>query len=416
MRKRFLLPLLLCLLSLALGAEPSVWILPENGNGLYKSGDTITWTLKADVTGDCKWQVQYMGVKAIAEGTVSLGDGATVTCPAGEPGWYLLTVSIPYGGPKPFAAMGGALVDETRIKGTTPEPADFDAFWKAQLALLAAIPMDPKIESTAQDGPVEYGKISIANIGGTRIRGWYAKPTGEGPFPAVAMYQYAGVYPINQGGAVGMAKRGYLALNILAHDLPVDEPAAFYKQQGDGALKDYVKMGFTNRDTTYFRRMLLGTRRALDWLMAQKEWNRKTLVVTGTSQGGIQSFAAAGLCKEVTHLAVNVPAGCDLAAASFGRRLGWPYWGNAGDLQNLVDITAGYYDPTKFAARTKAKSLVAVGLIDTTSPPSHVLSTFNALAGEKELISMPASPHTGKRGEQKGWQDGSVAFFAEAAK
>lgn len=413
------IPLLL-LLALLSAADPVVRILPDAPDGKYRAGATITWTISAEqdgapMSGTFDWLVQSQGAVKVNEGKLELGAGNAVTVTAKEPAWLLFSVNIPKGGKNNYY-YGGALVDGEKIRGVTPEAGDFDAFWKAQLALLAAVPMDAKVEpGDSGDAAIEYGKVSLANINGTRVNGQYAKPKGEGKFPGAVIYQYAGVYPLQKAWVTGFAKRGYLALNIIAHDLPIDEPAEFYKAQNDGPLKDYMKIGVTNRDTTYVRRMFLGTRRAIDWILARPDLDKRTLLVTGTSQGGFQSFAAAGLSPEVTHLAVNVPAGSDLAAGNFGRRNGWPGWGGgAPEWQAWVNETAGYYDPTAFAARTKAKALVAVGLIDTTSPACHVLSSFNALKGPKELVSMPESPHTARRGEQKAWSDGSSKFFDSA--
>lgn len=406
--------LLLFLPSALWAADPAIRIAPDRPDGIYKAGETITWTIKADVSGEVDYQVFHMGIKPAASGKVTLGEGASVSFAAPEAGWYLMSLKVLKSDGKPGAYNGGALVDPQAIQGVTPAAPDFDEYWKTQLSLLAAIPMDVKDE-TADSGEatVEYHKISLANIGGSRVYGQWAKPQGEGPFPAIALYQYAGVYGLPRNNAVNMAKRGYLVINIMAHDLPFDGAPEFYKEKMSGPLNNYVKIGFTNRDSTYFRRMFLGTRRALDFLMAQKTWNQKVLVVSGTSQGGIQAFAAAGLCPQVTHLAVNVPAGCDLAAASGGRRNGWPYWGgNEAAVQTLVDQTASYYNPTAFAARTKAQAYVAVGYVDVTSPASHVLSTFNSLPGKKELVPMVESPHGASRGfEQKPWQEGSIRFF-----
>lgn len=411
---RFIPFLLLTLAGVLWAADPVIRIIPDHPDGIYKMGDAVTWAIKADISSEVDYTVFHMGITPVASGKVTLGEGAAVTFKTTEAGWLLMSLKVLKGDGKPGAYNGGALVDPNGVKGVTPTAPDFDEYWKTQLALLASVPMDVKDETAdSGDASVEYHKVSLANIGGSRVYGQWAKPQGEGPFPAIALYQYAGVYGLPKNNAVNMAKRGYLVINIMAHDLPFDEAPEFYKEQMKGPLNNYVKIGFTNRDSTYFRRMFLGTRRALDFLMAQKSWNQKVLVVSGTSQGGIQSFAAAGLCPQVTHIAVNVPAGCDLAAASGGRRNGWPYWGgNEASVQSLVDQTASYYNPTAFALRTKAQAYVAVGLVDVTSPASHVLSTFNALSGKKELVPMVESPHGAPRGfEQKPWQEGSIRFF-----
>jgi len=413
---------LLALAPLAFAAEPWLRSLPDHPTGRYKSGEKITWTIKKEdgaMPDSWKWQVLKNGVPpAIASGTVDLAADATVTCPAEGMGWMFLVLTEDPAQGKPRVFNGGALVDDGQIRTTAKEPADFDAYWKDQLKRLAAIPMNPVL-TTNEGTPAGFllGKLELDNINGTHVRGYWAKPEGDGPFPAVVQYQYAGVYPLQKDWALGHARRGYLALNIIAHDLPVDEPPEFYKQQDAGPLKGYMGLGNTNRDTTYVKRMFLGTRRAIDWVVTRPDWNRKVLLVTGTSQGGFQSFAAAGLSPEVTHLCVNVPAGCDLSAGFRGLYKGWPGWGWAPDsLRAQVEECASYYEPCFFAARTRAHCLVAVGLIDTTSPATHVLAAFNALRGDKQLISMPDCPHTGRHNEARPFNEASGRFFEEIKK
>ena len=46
-------------------------------------------------------------------------------------------------------------------------------------------------------------------------------------------------------------------LNINAHDLPIDQPTEFYKQQAAGPLKNYPYIGNDDREKSYFLRMYL---------------------------------------------------------------------------------------------------------------------------------------------------------------
>jgi cephalosporin-C deacetylase len=60
-------------------------------------------------------------------------------------------------------------------------------------------------------------------------------------------------------------------------------------------LKDYVSIGNDDRDKSYFLRMYLSCYRAADYLAHRPDWDGRTLVVTGTSQGGMQAIVTAGL-------------------------------------------------------------------------------------------------------------------------
>jgi len=112
--------------------------------------------------------------------------------------------------------------------------------------------------------------------------------------------------------------------------------------------------------------------------------------VMGTSMGGQQSFAVAGLNPKITHLIVNVPAGADANGALHGRAAGYPNW----DASNpRVMETARYFDVVNFASRITATSLVAMGFIDDVSPPVGIWATFNQIKGAKEAVTMIDSPH-----------------------
>jgi cephalosporin-C deacetylase len=116
--------------------------------------------------------------------------------------------------------------------------------------------------------------------------------------------------------------------------------------------------------------------------------------------GGQQSVATAGLNPgRVTAMIINVPAGADFSGDLHGSRRGYPNW-PVDDLK--VVETARYFDAMNFAPAITAKSLVAFGFIDTTSPPFGVLAAFNQIQGAKEAVPMPGSDHNNVTPQQEG--------------
>src|SRR5258708_38853933 len=144
--------------------------------------------------------------------------------------------------------------------------------------------------------------------------GQLARPAKGEKFPAMLVVQYAGVYPLPKTNVTSPAAEGWLTLNIMAHDLPFDKPPEFYKDQNEHALKNYTAIGNDDREKSYFLRMFLGCYRVVEYISKRSDWDGKTLVITCTSQGGLQSFVSAGLNPKVTVLMVNVPVGCDNTA------------------------------------------------------------------------------------------------------
>jgi cephalosporin-C deacetylase len=155
-------------------------------------------------------------------------------------------------------------------------------------------------------------------------------------------------------------------------------------------IKNYNTIVQHSRDDSYFLPMYLGAYRAVEYLASRPDWDGKTIVVMGTSMGGQQSFATAGLNARVTALIVNVPAGADVTASAHGRAPSYPNWN-----VKLADVreTARYFDTANFASHITARSLVAMGFIDEVSTPAGVWSVFNQIRGPKEAVPMIDSPH-----------------------
>jgi len=173
------------------------------------------------------------------------------------------------------------------------------------------------------------------------------------------------------------------------HDVPADMPQAFYDALPQ-LIKNYRLIGRVSRDESYFLSMYLGDYRAAEYLASRADWNGRTLVVMGTSMGGQQGFAVAGLSPRVTALIAHVPAGCEFLGPLRGRAAPYPNW----DVERPeVRVTAGYFDAVNFAPRIRARALVSMGFIDETSPPAGIWAAFNHLAGPKEAVPMVDSPH-----------------------
>jgi cephalosporin-C deacetylase-like acetyl esterase len=110
----------------------------------------------------------------------------------------------------------------------------------------------------------------------------------------------------------------------------------------------------------------------------------------GTSMGGQQSLALAGLLPGVTAVIANVPSGADVAGPLHGRAPSYPVWEVA---RPEILETARYFDPANFAPRVRAPVLVSMGFIDETSTPTSIWAAFNAIPGDKEVVPLVDAPH-----------------------
>jgi cephalosporin-C deacetylase-like acetyl esterase len=391
---------------------------PTKASGVYEVNEKITWAIelkgvpdKVVPPADLRYVLKRGGFTVMKEGTLPLKDGQTrLETSMAEPGTILAELRAKVGD-KEIKWFAGAAVSPKQIELSAPRPDDFDAFWKAKVDELNAIPANPKLEpADAGKDNVEYFKLTMDNIKGSRVYGQLAKPKKEGKYPALLIVQYAGVYGLPKSNVVNRAAQGWLALNIMAHDLPFDQPAEFYADKSKKELNNYMAIGNTDRETSYFLRMYLSCYRAAEYLATRDDWDGKTLVVTGTSQGGQQTLVTAGLHPKITAMIANVPAGCDVTGQRVGRAIGFPYWANEAKWKKndkIVEV-GRYFDAANFTQRASCPSLVALGLIDETCPPAGVYAAFNQLKGPKEVVVMPLSDHQGKR------QNAQAAFYSRS--
>lgn len=394
----------LCLLLAPIARGQELLVAPENAQGVYQPGETIRWNVlvKGSDVSEAAFILKKGGMTEVKRGTVAIKDGqGKIEAKLDAPGWLLVDVSIKPDPSKKVTALGGALVSPEKIQPALPRPEDFDTFWRSKLKELAAVPMNPTLEA-GESGKtnVDYFKITMDNIRGSKIRGQLARPKQGEKFPTMLIVQWAGVYPLQKGWVTDRAAEGWLVLNVNAHDLPIDEPQQFYNQQASGPLKDYPAIGNDDRETSYFLRMYLSCFRAAQYLTERSDWNGQTLVVTGGSQGGLQSLVAAGLHPKITAVLANVPAGCDLNGPVADRLAGWPmwYWKTQDKDEAKVRKAAEYYDVVNFASRVKCPVLIGVGLIDTVCPSPGVYAAYNQLQGPKEIVVLPLGEHGEKKG------------------
>lgn len=402
-------PALLALLLLPFGvfaqSDSSILVTPSPAGGVLSVGETARATLSATpALASLAVSFRQGGRTEIAKSDLTpTGGSTTIETTLPHPGSVLAIVSGTTPAGQKIAARAGWIFSPELIRPASPRPDDFDSFWDGELARLAGVPIDPvlglgKTPAAAIPAGIEYTQFSLAVSSTERVRGQIAHPKQSGKkFPALVIFQWAGVYPLSPGTVTGNAAQGWLAVNVSAHDLPLDEPKEYYDSLAAGALKNYGCIGNDDRTKSYCLRMFLGVRRVLDFVRNHPAWDGCILVAHGTSQGGTQALIAAALDPAVTAVVANVPAYCDQNGPAAGRAMPHPYWlaNTEGRDPAAVAATAPYFDVAHFAPRIHAPVLVSAGLIDETCPPAGIAAMANALAGPRELIFMPQANHKG---------------------
>lgn len=384
--------------AVSLAAGQQLTFTPFHANGIYARGQRAGWRIAAASgapAGVYLYTIKTNNRDVVKRGSFDLAAGrATLALTLDQPAMLYVTVTRQAAGaphPDPVATLGAA-VDPAGLRPSVPRPADFDSFWRGKLRALSQVPIDPKLTPVASAQPgVKLFQVTLASLG-SHVHGYLATPDKPGKFPALVIYQYAGVYALNPATAASRAAQGWLAFDVDSHDLPPD--------QATGVPGNYPTIGANDREKSYFLAMYLRDTRALDYIQSRPDWDGKTIVLLGTSMGGQQSLVTAGLNpRRVSAVIVNEPSGADADASLHGRQEGYPFWA-ANDPQ--VMRTALYFDPVNFASRIRAPALVAMGFIDTIAPPAGIWTAFNQIPGAKEAVPMIDSDHNNRTPEKQG--------------
>ncbi len=286
------------------------------------------------------------------------------------------------------------------------EPADFDTFWQTTLTAARQHPLEATFDR------VDYGlkmieayDVTFSGYNGQRIKGWLLTPVlRAGKLPCVVEY-------IGYGGGRGFptdwlvwASAGYAHLVMDTRgqgsawskgDTPDPEP--------DGSSPHhpgFMTRGIQKPETYYYRRVFTDAVRAIEAAQSHPAIDPERIAVTGGSQGGGISIAAAGLSKTVKVAMPDVPFLCHYRRATQITDA-HPYQEIARysmvhrDQIDTVFKTLGYFDGVNFATRAQAQALFSVGLMDEICPPSTVYAAYNHWAGAKQMRVWEYNHHEG---------------------
>ena len=324
-----------------------------------------------------------------------------------QPGFYRLKVVAKVDGKEYTGACTAAFSPE-KLVPTTVDPADFDAFWSKALEEARWTALDPQREllPDRSNEDVNVYQVSFQNIRwGSRTYGILSVPVKPGKYPALLRVPGAGVRPYT--GDTYTAPTKAIVLEIGIHGVDVTQPQTFYDDLMNGALNGYWNYGMDNRDDSYYKRVIVGCVRSVDYIASLPEWDSKTIGVTGASQGGFLSYATAALDNRITFLAAVHPALCDHTASLKGVACGWPhyfYWNKGKGKEKQIE-TSRYYDGVNFVRRITCPAWVSFGYNDDVVPPTTAYATYNILKGQKTLSVYQQTAHFWYQEQWDEWLD-----------
>lgn len=385
------------------GSEIQVLVQPNHQDWTYKTGEKATFAVSVLKSGTLLDNVSidlaagpemYQDVKksqTLKNGTLQL------TGTMKQPGFYRVDVTAHVGG-KDYKGACGAAFSPEQLQPSTLLPKDFSDFWQDAIREARQTPLEPTKrllpERCTKD--VNVYEVSFYNTKwGSRTYGILCVPVKEGKYPALLRVPGAGVRPY--GGDIYTASQGAITLEIGIHGIPVTMEQGVYDDLHNGALSGYWEFGMDDRDKSYYKHVIIGCIRALDYIEEYTPWNGKECGVTGSSQGGFLSLATAGLDKRITFYAPVHAALCDHTNSLKGIACGWPhyfYWNKGKGMEKQIE-TSRYYDGVNFARliTDKQHGWFSFGYNDDVVPPTTAWATYNTVTGPKEISPYQATWH-----------------------
>ena len=286
------------------------------------------------------------------------------------------------------------------------EPADFDAFWDLTLAEARAFPLAARF-SAVETGLklVDVFDVTFNGFGGQPIKGWLILPRGtQGPLPCVVEY-------IGYGGGRGLPQEwlGWAVAGYAHFVMDTRGQGSTWRtgdtsdpelQGGNPQIPGFMTRGVLKPETYYYRRVFTDAVRAVEAARSHPLVDGRRVAVTGGSQGGGITLAAAGLIPDLSLALPDVPFLChyrravELVDTDPYNEITRFCKNHRGKIETVFN-TLSYFDGLNFAARAKASALFSVGLMDTICPPSTVFAAYNHYAGPKDIRIWQFNNHEG---------------------
>jgi cephalosporin-C deacetylase len=283
----------------------------------------------------------------------------------------------------------------------TKQP-DFGQFWLDTLQEAAQQPLNVRMEplETPYSG-AQIARAVYAGWNGAEIVGTFILPQGSGPFPAVAISHGYGSRRPAIFELLAWTQQGYavLAIDVRGQSGESSESMGY----PGGHVVGYLTMGISSPASYYYRGAYIDTLRAVQVLAAQPAVDHSRIAITGASQGGGLTLAAAALATlapetPLRAAVAEIPFLCHFERAATLMDSGpyqesGSYCRRSGADAEQVLRTLSYFDCMNLADLIMAPTLVTSGLMDDICPPSTIFATYNHINAPKELFVAPFGQH-----------------------
>jgi cephalosporin-C deacetylase len=287
--------------------------------------------------------------------------------------------------------------------GRTPRPDDHDAYWDRALQEMRHV--DPRVELIPHPMTAPYAEcfdLYFTGVRGARIHAKYVRPSRPaGTHPAVLLFHG---YSMSSGDWSDKLKWAALGFSAAALDCRGQGGLS----EDTGGVKGTTLRGQIIRgldDTPHnllFRHIFLDAAQLARIVMEMPDVDPGRVGATGGSQGGGLTLACAALEPRVRRAFPVFPFLCDyqrvwemdLAARAY-EELAWYFrsFDPRHEHEKEIFTRLGYIDAQYLAARIKAETRMAVGLMDEICPPSSQFAAYNRMTCRKSLVVYPDFGH-----------------------
>ena len=396
-----------------IGNNIVVTVTPDHKDWNYKIGEKAQFVVNVRKSGtlldnvDVDYEAGPVMYPDVRKTHANLADGTMKwTGTMKTPGFYRLKVTAHVGG-KDYVGLCTAGFAPEKIQPATQCPADFDEFWDNALKEARKLALDPHLTllSDRCTETVNVYEVSfVNNRPASRIYGILCVPVKPGKYPALLRVPGAGARPYS--GDVYTASQGAITLEIGIHGMPVTMPLSVYQSIREASLDGYWETVLDDPDKNFYKRVVVGAVRAVDYIASLPQWNGTDVGVTGASQGGFLSLAVAALDKRITFLAPVHDAMCDYEVALQKKACGWPhYFYNVDNPDKKKVEGARYYDGINFAKRVTCPGWYSFGYNDEVVPPSSAYSVYNCVNAPKTLSVYQMTGHFWYQEQWDEWEE-----------
>ncbi|PRB44900.1 acetylxylan esterase [Arthrobacter sp. MYb23] len=286
-------------------------------------------------------------------------------------------------------------LDQLRnYSSTAIAPVDFDDFWDRTIVEARGLPLNAVFEPVDNYlSVINTFDVTFSGFGGDRIKGWLHLPAqlGSGEhLPVVVEYiGYSGGRGlVNQNTRWAQAGCAHFIMDTrgqgyggVSGDTPDPHPSA-----GGVNYAGLMTRGADHQDNYYFRRVYVDAFRAVEAAQSHPAVDPSRVVLTGVSQGGGITIAAAGLAAGrldgVIAALPDVPFLQDFPRAIDITPRG-PYPEIAGLLGRHREkygpmlAVLNYFDGVHLGRAATVPALFSAAQMDDICPPSTVFASFN---------------------------------------